>query len=177
MTYGSMSKNKAYMETVNMETVNYFAEQMDVISTHGLIGNRGINMQVQAYKRSRGECKRGRREGTNLDDRERERKRWDKRGGSPRLWKLVWCSCGLRNRGESKELHSPVISLTHKLLAISRLCWSRVGNTRSTLPPRYVPTSLSSLPTLLRSGWSLKISTSCKWQMGGARTWDLRIRE
>lgn len=120
----------------------------------------------------------GGRRGTNLDDRERERKRWrDKRGGSPRLWKLVWCSCGLRNRGESKELHSPVISLTHKLLAISRLCWSRVGNTRSTLPPRYVPTSLSSLPTLLRSGWSLKISASFKWQMRGARTRDLRIRQ
>lgn len=64
LTYGSIWKQ-----------INYFAEQMDVISTHGLISNRGINMQVQAYKRSRGECKRGGREGTNLDDREREQKK------------------------------------------------------------------------------------------------------
>lgn len=54
----------------------------------------------------------------------------------------------------SKELHSPVISLTHKLLAISRLCWSRVGNT--VLISR--PAPRSALPTpLFRTSRSLKI--------------------
>lgn len=40
-------------------------------------------MRVEAHKRSRVGVREGQ---TNLDDRERERKRWrDKRGGSPRL--------------------------------------------------------------------------------------------
>lgn len=90
-------------------------------------------------------CKKGRAKG-RIGTIESER---DKRSDSPHLWKLVWCSCGLRNRGESKELHSLVISLTHKLLAISRLCWSRVGNTRSLLPSRHVPASPAVLPMLL----------------------------
>lgn len=36
--------------------------------------------------------------------------------------------CGLRSKEESEERHSPVISLTHKLLAIPCLCWSQLGN-------------------------------------------------
>lgn len=42
--------------------------------------------------------------------------------------------CGLRSKEESEERHSPVISLTHKLLAIPCLCWSQLGNVLPSLP-------------------------------------------
>lgn len=66
-----------------MET-DYFAELIDVISTHGLIGNRGINMQVQAHKRSQGEYKRGER--IWMIEREREN---EKGGGIREVALLV----------------------------------------------------------------------------------------